>query len=172
MSSWRKGVIPEKASRTVTPRAIFSPESGGRQNTSTVSVDIIMQGKTMLYLERKVSDWTPRIMRSTYIYYVCCTKYGRVLCYDCYGTLSNSHVIQCLSPDVQCDWNCGERPIGAARVVLKKMETIKPLLHGFLGRYWKHSDGIFSRVTGRSVAFCPIINNSHIPPTLVRTALP
>lgn len=43
--------IPEKASRTVTPRAIFSPESGGRQNTSTVSVDIIMHGKTMLYLE-------------------------------------------------------------------------------------------------------------------------
>ena len=40
----------EKASRTVTPRAIFSPESGGRQNTSTVNVDIIMHGKTMLYL--------------------------------------------------------------------------------------------------------------------------
>ena len=41
----------EKARRTVTPNAIFSPESGGRQNTSTVRVDIIMQGKTMLYLE-------------------------------------------------------------------------------------------------------------------------
>ena len=40
----------EKASSTVTPRAIFSPESGGRQNTSTVRVDIIMQGNTMLYL--------------------------------------------------------------------------------------------------------------------------
>ena len=46
-------VVPEKASRTVTPRAIFSPESGGRQNTSTVSVDIIMQGKTMLYLREE-----------------------------------------------------------------------------------------------------------------------
>ncbi len=42
----------EKASRTVTPRAIFSPESGGRQNTSTVSVDIIMHGNTMLYLRQ------------------------------------------------------------------------------------------------------------------------
>ncbi len=42
----------EKARRTVTPRAIFSPESGGRQNTSTVSVDIIMHGNTMLYLRQ------------------------------------------------------------------------------------------------------------------------
>ena len=40
----------EKARMTVTPSAIFSPESGGMQNTSTVSVDIIMQGKTILYL--------------------------------------------------------------------------------------------------------------------------
>ena len=40
----------EKARITVTPRAIFSPESGGMQNTSTVSVDIIMQGNTMLYM--------------------------------------------------------------------------------------------------------------------------
>ena len=45
--------IPEKASRTVTPSAIFSPESGGRQKTSTVSVDIIMHGKTILYLRGK-----------------------------------------------------------------------------------------------------------------------
>ena len=40
----------EKASMTVTPRAIFSPESGGMQNTNTVRVDIIMQGNTMLYM--------------------------------------------------------------------------------------------------------------------------
>ena len=40
----------EKARITVTPRAIFSPESGGTQNTSTVNVDIIMQGNTMLYI--------------------------------------------------------------------------------------------------------------------------
>ena len=40
----------EKARMTVTPRAIFSPESGGIQKTSTVSVDIIMQGNTMLYM--------------------------------------------------------------------------------------------------------------------------
>ena len=40
----------EKARMTVTPSAIFSPESGGMQNTSTVSVDIIMQGNTMLYM--------------------------------------------------------------------------------------------------------------------------
>ena len=46
-----RGDIPEKASRTVTPSAIFSPESGGRQKTSTVSVDIIMHGKTILYLQ-------------------------------------------------------------------------------------------------------------------------
>ena len=32
----------EKARRTVTPRAIFSPESGGRQNTSRVSTLIMM----------------------------------------------------------------------------------------------------------------------------------
>ena len=40
----------ENASKTVTPRAIFSPESGGKQNTSTVNVLIIIQGKTILYL--------------------------------------------------------------------------------------------------------------------------
>ena len=40
----------EKANKTVTPSAIFSPESGGRQKTKTVKVDIIMQGKTMLYM--------------------------------------------------------------------------------------------------------------------------
>lgn len=34
----------EKASSTVMPSAIFSPESGGRQNTSNVSTDIIMHG--------------------------------------------------------------------------------------------------------------------------------
>jgi hypothetical protein len=34
----------EKARRTVMPRAIFSPESGGRQKTSSVSIDIIVQG--------------------------------------------------------------------------------------------------------------------------------
>lgn len=39
-----------KARRTVTPRAIFSPESGGRQNTSSVSTDIIMHGRTTLYM--------------------------------------------------------------------------------------------------------------------------
>jgi hypothetical protein len=43
----------EKAKRTVTPSAIFSPESGGKQKTRTVKVDIIMQGKTMLYLREK-----------------------------------------------------------------------------------------------------------------------
>lgn len=36
----------ENASRTVTPRAIFSPESGGRQKTNTVKVLIIIHGKT------------------------------------------------------------------------------------------------------------------------------
>ncbi len=41
----------EKARRTVTPSPIFSPESGGRQNTNTVSVLIIMHGNTMLYLK-------------------------------------------------------------------------------------------------------------------------
>jgi len=41
----------EKASSTVMPRPIFSPESGGRQNTRTVRVLIIMQGNTMLYLK-------------------------------------------------------------------------------------------------------------------------
>ena len=40
-----------KARMTVTPRAIFSPESGGRQNTSTVRDDIIMHGNTMLYMK-------------------------------------------------------------------------------------------------------------------------
>ena len=39
-----------KASSTVTPSAIFSPLSGGMQNTSSVSTDIIMQGSTMLYM--------------------------------------------------------------------------------------------------------------------------
>ena len=51
----------EKARMTVTPSAIFSPESGGMQNTSTVSVDIIMQGKTILYLHinkvRRSEGW-------------------------------------------------------------------------------------------------------------------
>jgi hypothetical protein len=32
------------------PKAIFSPESGGRQKTSTVREDIIMHGNTMLYM--------------------------------------------------------------------------------------------------------------------------
>ena len=41
----------ENARSTVTPRAIFSPESGGKQNTSTVSVLIIIHGKTILYLK-------------------------------------------------------------------------------------------------------------------------
>ena len=36
----------ENARRTVTPRAIFSPESGGRQKTNTVKVLIIIHGKT------------------------------------------------------------------------------------------------------------------------------
>lgn len=40
----------EKASKTVTPSAIFSPESGGKQKTRTVKVLIIMQGNTMLYM--------------------------------------------------------------------------------------------------------------------------
>lgn len=40
----------EKARRTVTPRAIFSPESGGRQNTRRVRTDIIIQGRTTLYI--------------------------------------------------------------------------------------------------------------------------
>ena len=41
----------ENASKTVTPRAIFSPESGGKQKTSTVNVLIIIHGNTMLYLK-------------------------------------------------------------------------------------------------------------------------
>ena len=40
----------EKASSTVMPSAIFSPESGGRQKTSSVSADIMTQGKTTLYM--------------------------------------------------------------------------------------------------------------------------
>ena len=40
----------EKARSTVTPKAIFSPESGGKQNTKTVNVLIIIHGKTILYL--------------------------------------------------------------------------------------------------------------------------
>lgn len=39
----------EKARRTVTPRAIFSPDSGGRQKTSSVRADIIIQGSITLY---------------------------------------------------------------------------------------------------------------------------
>ena len=39
-----------KARMTVTPRAIFSPESGGRQKTRTVRLDIIIHGNTMLYM--------------------------------------------------------------------------------------------------------------------------
>ena len=46
----------EKASKTVIPRPIFSPESGGRQKTRTVSVLIIMHGKTILYLETDKND--------------------------------------------------------------------------------------------------------------------
>ena len=47
----------EKASKTVIPRPIFSPESGGKQNTRTVRVLIIMHGNTMLYLEKdKIND--------------------------------------------------------------------------------------------------------------------
>ena len=46
----------EKAKSTVTPRAIFSPESGGKQNTRTVKVLIIMQGNTMLYL-KQIEYW-------------------------------------------------------------------------------------------------------------------
>ena len=42
----------EKARRTVMPMVIFSPESGGRQNTSRVRVDIITQGKITLSLYR------------------------------------------------------------------------------------------------------------------------
>lgn len=38
----------EKASRTVMPSAIFSPDSGGRQNTSSVRTDIMTQGRTTL----------------------------------------------------------------------------------------------------------------------------
>ena len=38
------------ASKTVTPKAIFSPESGGKQKTNKVSTDIIIQGKTTLYI--------------------------------------------------------------------------------------------------------------------------
>ena len=32
----------EKASKTVMPRAIFSPESGGRKNTKSVRIDILL----------------------------------------------------------------------------------------------------------------------------------
>jgi hypothetical protein len=38
----------EKAKRTVMPKAIFSPESGGRQKTRRVRADSMMQGSTML----------------------------------------------------------------------------------------------------------------------------
>ena len=49
----------EKAKSTVTPRAIFSPESGGKQNTRTVKVLIIIQGNTMLYLKKiKNGNWS------------------------------------------------------------------------------------------------------------------
>ena len=40
----------ENASSTVTPNAIFSPDSGGRQKTSNVSVDIMMHGNMTLYV--------------------------------------------------------------------------------------------------------------------------
>ena len=40
----------ENARSTVTPRAIFSPESGGIQKTSNVSTDNIIQGNITLYV--------------------------------------------------------------------------------------------------------------------------
>jgi hypothetical protein len=40
----------ENANKTVIPRAIFSPESGGRQNTNNVNADIIIHGNTTLYI--------------------------------------------------------------------------------------------------------------------------
>ena len=40
----------ENANSTVTPNAIFSSDSGGKQNTSNVSVDIIKQGNMTLYM--------------------------------------------------------------------------------------------------------------------------
>ncbi len=38
----------ENANRTVTPSAIFSPESGGIQNTRSVRTDSIRQGSITL----------------------------------------------------------------------------------------------------------------------------
>ena len=58
----------EKAKSTVTPRAIFSPESGGKQNTKTVSVLIIIQGNTMLYL--KVKIYTSKVYLEHCIEYI------------------------------------------------------------------------------------------------------
>jgi len=39
----------EKASRTVSPKLVFSPESGFIQKHNNVSTDSITQGITMLY---------------------------------------------------------------------------------------------------------------------------
>ncbi|GFY68802.1 hypothetical protein TNIN_199411 [Trichonephila inaurata madagascariensis] len=46
----------EKASNTVTPRAIFSPESGGRQKTNSVSTDITSKGLQLFPVIRVFSS--------------------------------------------------------------------------------------------------------------------
>ena len=42
----------ENAISIVTPKLIFSPELGGKQNTSTANVLIIIHGNTMLCLKQ------------------------------------------------------------------------------------------------------------------------
>ena len=66
----------ENASRTVTPRAIFSPESGGRQKTNTVKVLIIIHGKTAKSNKECDKYISVRIgvsMRRRVLFYLYCT---------------------------------------------------------------------------------------------------
>ena len=42
-------------------------------------------------------------------------------------------------------------------LVPPKLSSELELRSTFLGQFWRHSDGIFSRITRRTVAFCPMI---------------
>ena len=46
-----------------------------------------------------------------------------------------------------------------AVLVPPKLSSELELRSTFLGQFWRHSDGIFSRITRRTVAFCPKITS-------------
>ena len=50
-------------------------------------------------------------------------------------------------------------------LVPPKLSSELELRSTFLGQFWRHSDGIFSRITRRTVAFCPIVTPS-VPSSL------